>query len=195
VEYLVVALVVVAIFAAYVAWLDERVGRLQARSAAARTALSDQLVRRAEAAARIAGDGPAEPSRAAARAALEAGASDLEARAAAENDLVRALRATPLHPADPMVAELLIASRRVGVARQVYNDAVRDTRALALARVPRAFRLRAGRALPGYFDVDELDLEAVLPPSGRAAPAGRASDHPPAAVAWQRSGDATPGPV
>ena len=244
-EYLVVALLVVAIFAAYVAWLDHRVVRLQARSAAARQALSVQLLRRAEAAARIGTDAAASDtadsdtadsdtagrahaairggdadtaeddvatSRRAARAALEAGAADLagadlDARAATENDLVRALRAAPLHASDPAVADLVTASRRVAVARQVYNDAVRDTRALALARVPRAFRLSAGQALPGYFDVDELDLEARVRPSIAATAAdagvagaadradGRVADRGQSPAAWPRPEQARPGPA
>jgi hypothetical protein len=52
------------------------------------------------------------------------------------------------------------ASRRVALARQVHNDLVRD--ALALRRRPlvRVLRLARGHPVPSYFDIEApvLDL-------------------------------------
>ncbi len=188
-EYLLAAGTVLILVALYVAWLAGRVERLQVRSAAAREALEDQLVRRASAAADLAGPAGVEPSVArlhdAARAALAAQTADLDLRQAAENELTRALREAPLDPSDPTVAAATTANRRLGVARQVYNDAVRDTRSLRQAKVPRAFRLGSRHPLPHYFDIDEFDVDAPRVPPRVAAPV-RATG--PAGV-----GEATPG--
>jgi hypothetical protein len=61
----------------------------------------------------------------------------------------------------PQLADLAVASRRLGVARQVYNDAVRDTLALRQQRLPRALRLGAHHPLPRYFDIAEVQLALV----------------------------------
>lgn len=142
----------------YVWWLARRIDRLNARTGAALDALEDQLGRRAAAA--IALSAPAaSAAREAAAATTGSGRPDTDGRQAAENDLVRALRQLPGNAADD--AGLRAANRRLGVARQVYNDAVRDTKALRTARVPRMFLLARRLPLPEYFDVDELDLDAI----------------------------------
>ncbi|MFI5954069.1 hypothetical protein [Cryptosporangium sp. NPDC051539] len=147
----VVALALVLVLV-YVWWLSRRITRLTARTAAALGALDEQLVRRANAAAEL----PAAHEVAA--VAIGSGRPDSDARQGAENDLVRELRHLG---ADALAAPALPAeNRRLVVARQVYNDAVRDTRSLRTARIPRAFRLGTG-ALPLYFDVDEVDLDQV----------------------------------
>jgi hypothetical protein len=151
----IIALVLLVLF--YVWWLARRIGRLNVRTGAALDALQGQLERRAAAAATLTGGGAA-GTRQAALLAPNAGRPDTEGRQAAENDLVRALRQLPVQAADD--PELRAENRRLGVARQVYNDAVRDTRALRTARVPRMFFLGRG-TLPGYFDIDELDLDAI----------------------------------
>jgi hypothetical protein len=167
--------VVLLLLVLYVAWLARRVGRLDARTDAALRALGDQLDRRATAAAELTGL-PAGPVRVAAQAALTSGHADSDARQAAESDLTRALRTAgpALLPAgataipaglpgapDPL-ARVHAENRRLGVARQVYNDAVRDSRSLRTARIPRAFRLGRRGPLPTYFDIDEIDVERLL---------------------------------
>jgi hypothetical protein len=164
VEFVVGIVAVVVLVATYVTWLAGRIDRLQARVAAAHAALDAQLVRRAAVAAQLAerrqhrlgvrGDAV----RAAAAASL---AADPEHREAAENDLTRALRGLPLGSDDPLVTELAVASRRLGVARQVHNDAVRDTLALRCRRLPRALRLGRRHPMPAYFDIAEFTVETA----------------------------------
>ena len=137
----------------YVSWLSRRVVRLTARTGAARDALEEQLGRRAKAAAELPG------VRDVATVALSSGRPDSDSRQGAENDLVRALRNLGTAALD--APDLLPENRRLLVARQVYNDAVRDTRSLRTARIPRIFWLGRRRPLPEYFDVDELDLDAL----------------------------------
>jgi hypothetical protein len=151
VDWPVVVVAVVLVLFFYAWWLARRIARLNARTAAALDALEGQLRRRGSAAAALHG--------VAAQAALVAGRPDTDARQAAENDLVRALRQLPAQAAGD--AALRAENRRLGVARQVYNDAVRDTRALRTARIPRMFWLGRSGPLPEYFDVDELDLDAI----------------------------------
>ncbi|GAA0274054.1 hypothetical protein [Cryptosporangium japonicum] len=147
---IVVALVFVLL---YVWWLARRIARLTARTAAALDALAEQLGRRARAAAAL----PAAADLA--TATLTSGSPDTDARQGAENDLVRELRQLGTAALD--APGLLAENRRLVVARQVYNDAVRDTRSLRSARIPRIFWLARRQPLPQYFDVDELDLDAV----------------------------------
>jgi hypothetical protein len=89
-----------------------------------------------------------------------------DARIVAENGLVRALRAVPLPPDDPAMAEVRSATELLGLAKQVYDDIVRDTRALRLRRLPRALRLAGHRPMPHYFDVDEVDVAPYPPATG-----------------------------
>jgi hypothetical protein len=49
---------------------------------------------------------------------------------------------------------VVTASRRLGLARQVHTDVVRDTLAVRRRRVVRAFGLARRHGEPGYFDVD-----------------------------------------
>lgn len=157
--WFVLAAAVVVLTALYVTWTASRLDRLHARVDAAWAALDAQLVRRASAARAVAAALPAEERAAlaaAARAALEAGEEGREAR---ENDLSGALRAAvPLLPAGADLAELGTASTRVGLARAFHNDAVRDTRAVRLRRMPRALRLAGHRALPQYFEIDDTTI-------------------------------------
>ncbi|SHN45063.1 hypothetical protein [Cryptosporangium aurantiacum] len=152
-DWPVVIVVALTLVLLYVWWLSRRIARLTARTRAALDALEEQLGRRAEAAAELPGVHEV------AKAALTSGRPDSDARQGAENDLVRELRHLG---ADALEAPALLAeNRRLVVARQVYNDAVRDTRSLRTARIPRTFWLARRRPLPQYFDVDELDLDAV----------------------------------
>jgi hypothetical protein len=160
------ALGAVAVVAAYLTWLAGRVRRLHRRAEAAAAALDATLVRRAAAAAVLAEQLAQANPRAAddlyaiARAALDTRPPEREA---AENDLTLALRRLPraLPPggAPPGWPNVVTASRRVGLARQVHTDVVRDALALR-RRVPvRALRLAGRFAEPAYFDVDDPGLD------------------------------------
>jgi hypothetical protein len=166
VVWVVVALLLLAV---YLTWLTARVNRLHRRAAAAAAALDAALVRRAAAAAvladQLAGAWPeaAGDLYAAARAALDAGP---EEREAAENDLTVALRRLPEQAPDPMPGwpGVVTASRRVGLARQVHTDVVRDALAVR-RRVPvRVLRLSRRHPEPGYFDVGDPGLDAAADP-------------------------------
>lgn len=156
--WLILAVALVVLLAVWVTWTANRIDRLDARAAAARSSLDAQLVRRAAGARVIAeadvatlGEGPAERLR---RAAQEALVADDTGREAAENDLGRIL--SQLEVTDPArLAELREASSRVGIARSFYNDAVRDLHGLRGQRLPRLFRLGARRPLPAFFEIDD----------------------------------------
>lgn len=72
------------------------------------------------------------------------------------------------------LGELREAAARVPVARRLYNDAVRDTRALRARRMPRLLRLAGRVELPQFFDIDDTP-----PPDGPARTAGSAAEAEP----------------
>jgi hypothetical protein len=146
----VVALVV--LIATYVTWTASRVDRLHARAAAAQAALDAHLVRRAAAASGLADELGSQDLRLAARAALEAYPDEWEL---AENDLTRALRRVPRQCRGRAFDEVVSASRRVALTRQVHNDLVRDARALRQRPLVRVLGLARKHPEPRYFDVDE----------------------------------------
>jgi hypothetical protein len=179
----VVAVGVLVLLAVYVVWVAGRIDRSHARAAAAQATLDAHLVRRAAAAveaAETAGDGQL---RWAAKVALEAGADDREAAendltrvlrawlagagvpVAARPATDAAAAATGPRPGDPADgadgavaaghADLVRASRRVALARQVHNDLVRDALALRRRRVVQVLRLAHKHPLPAYFDIDD----------------------------------------
>lgn len=157
----------VVMLATYVTWTAGRLDRLHARVDAAEAALDAQLVRRAvaaEALPRVLVGELTEDLRATARAARTA---DLAGRESAENDLSRLLLKLGLDHDAAETAELSLSATRVGYARQFYNDAVRDTRAVRFKPVVRLLRLAGHRPLPAYFEIDD---------SGVAAPGGRGGD-------------------
>lgn len=162
--YIVVVALVIALFAVYIAWLASRLTRLHNRARAAKGALDAQLYRRARAAFELVNGeseewgSVAERVRSTAVAAM--GGHDGE-HEQVENDLTRAIADVPLPLAAPELAGVLLANRRIEVARQVYNDAVRDTAALRRKRLPRLLRLAAHLPAPSYFDVD-TGIEPVL---------------------------------
>jgi hypothetical protein len=151
-RWVVGVVVAVVLIATYVTWTARRVDRLHARVGAASRALDAHLVRRAAAAAVLAEDCGAADVYAAARAALDASPDEREA---AENDLTHVLRKLSLGSQDSVV----VASRRVALARQVHNDVVRD--ALGARRRPLVRLLGLARRYPGpaYFDVDDTTLD------------------------------------
>ncbi|HVA59762.1 MAG TPA: NUDIX hydrolase [Mycobacteriales bacterium] len=162
-------LAAIGLLGLYLSWTAGRIDRLHARLEAAAATLDAQLVRRAAAAAGLAGSGRlpvvvAERLAAAARAAQAVDGLQPD-REAAENALSRRLNA--LAEETPEVfeasAELATASLKVGLARRFHNDAVRDTLNLRRRRIPRLFRLAGRAALPGYFEIDD----SPLPPPGR----------------------------
>ncbi|MFY1694463.1 MULTISPECIES: hypothetical protein [unclassified Solwaraspora] len=148
--------VAVVLASAYLTWTAARVDRLHVRVAAAARALDAHLLRRAAAAAVLAEEKYGVELYAAARIALDAASP--EEREAAENDLTRQLRATALVGDDPATEAVVVASRRLVLARQLHTDLVRD--ALLARRRPLVRLLRFGRRHdePRYFDIDDPTL-------------------------------------
>jgi hypothetical protein len=144
---------VVVMVASYLTWTAKRVDRLHVRAASAGRALDAQLVRRAAIAAVMAEDGNPDLY-AAARAALDARQDEREP---AENDLTRMLRKIELSPED----EIIAASRKVGLARQVHTDFVRDALAVRSRPLVRLMRMTRKHPVPAYFDIDDPTLTVV----------------------------------
>lgn len=159
-ELVVPVVLAVVIIASYLTWTAGRLDRLHARVDAAEAALDAQLVRRAVAAEalprKLCRDRTAE-LRAIARVAR---AADRSGREPAENDLSRVLRQIGLDRDAPEVAELSLAAARVGLARQFYNDAVRDTRAVRFKPLVRLLGMAGHRPMPEYFEIDDTGLAA-----------------------------------
>lgn len=161
--------VAVALLATYCTWIAARVDRLHARAGRASRVLDAHLLRRAAAAAVLAEESGDADLYAAARAALDAGPPEREA---AENDLTKRLRVLTLPPAaaaaradrSPAWAtteNVIVASRRVGLARQVHNDLVRDALGVRRRRLVRLLGLARRHRSPAYFDVDDPTLDDV----------------------------------
>jgi len=149
---IVTVVTVVVLVATYLTWTAARVDRLHARAAAASSALDAHLVRRAAAAAELGeARGLAELQKVA-KAALAAPVGEREL---AENDLTRALREVP-EPSEDVVD----ASRRVALARQVHTDLARDARTLRRRLLVRLLRLARRHAEPRFFDIDEPTLDS-----------------------------------
>jgi hypothetical protein len=169
-----VVAIVVAI-ATYLTWIAARVDRLHQRATAANAALDAALVRRAAAAGGLATVVAVPRLGGLVHDALQAQASDREV---AENDLTQALRVIEFDPAQVAAAdgawtELVAASRRVALARQVHTDLVRDARAMRRRRLVRLLRLSRRHDEPRYFDIDNPVLDD--PP---AAPGGTSTQPP-----------------
>ncbi|HLU33378.1 MAG TPA: hypothetical protein VKZ74_05075 [Natronosporangium sp.] len=154
----------VLLLTAYLTWLAARVGRLHRRAASAGAALDACLVRRAAAATLLADElsttapQAAAQVRAAARTALAATPAEREA---AENDLTQVLRQLADGPARPAPGwpAVVTASRRVGLARQVHTDQVRDALAVRRRVLVRLLRLARRHPEPSYFDVGDPVLD------------------------------------
>lgn len=147
---------VVVVVATYVTWIATRVDRLHARASAAYAALDAQSVRRAAAAVTLGENNGLAAVQVAAKAVLGAYPDEREA---AENDLTRALREASRELPAETLAAVAEASRRLALARQVYNDLARD--ALAVRRRPlvRLLRLSRRHPEPRFFDIDEPTFE------------------------------------
>jgi hypothetical protein len=174
--WLLVAAGVVVLLGLWTAWTLTRLRRLEARVDRAWTALDSQLQRRAGLAEVLAREhvdalGERRAQRLAA-AASEARAPHEGDREIAENALGRLLRELPGEPAGVppvLVSDLAGTTTRMGLARQFYNDAVRDTRTLRRRRLPRLLRLHASRPLPRYFDIEDGLDQGSSRDAGRAA--------------------------
>ena len=148
----------VALLSAYLGWTAHRVERVHVRAQAAERGLDAHLLRRAAAAAVVAEQQENAELYAAARLALDA---DPDERESAENDLTRQLRAAPLSGADPAVRQLIATSRRLGLARQVHTDQVRDALTARHRLLVRALGMARRYPRPQYFDIEDPGLPAV----------------------------------
>ncbi len=168
--FVVVVLVVLLLLAAArLASTANRLDRLHVRTEAAWAALEGALSRRivATRAAAAAGAFPGPDADRLRQLTSLADRADRRTRADAENDLSRALAAEPPVIEAQLAAELADAGERVALARRLYNDAVRDTRALRAVWFTRLFRLAGRAALPDYFEI--ADQTAVVPTPRLAA--------------------------
>lgn len=144
-------------------WTAGRLDRQHLRLEAAQASLDTQLARRAGLASELASCGLVDPAtsvlllEAVGRTRDSAG---LE-RWQAESELTAVLQQGGLwadQPADPLVLDLVDATRRVAMARRIRNDLAVNTRALHDRRRVRWFRL-AGRAKrPEPVDFDDRPL-------------------------------------
>jgi hypothetical protein len=154
-------LVVVVLVGLYLSQMAGRLDRLHIRVDRARSALDEQLLRRSAASLELATSGLLDPalSIVLGEAAHRARAADPQGRRAAESDLTLALQATfddPEHIAElraepaaaALVDELAGASRRVRLARQFLDDAVRSCARVREQRVVRWFRLAGSAPYP-----------------------------------------------
>ncbi len=172
--YVVVLVAVLSLLATYLVWTDGRLDRLGTRMQGAWSALDAQLVRRSAAAGELAAycrrhqlgaSALVEAMEDAAVAAQTAGEADRER---AENELSKAIRAAlpsigdlSTQPEKPgrLRAELDAAATRVGLARQFYNDAVRDLRGLRRRRIAGLLaRTRGLGASAAFFEIDDTAL-------------------------------------
>jgi hypothetical protein len=184
VGWLIFAVVVAVLVTLWVTFTLTRLDRLHARVDAAHAAMDAQLVRRAAAllhVAEIPDSGLPDEQRVGyervATRALSAPPDD-PARQEVENAVGRSLRELAERPdrlrADA-AAELRETAARVLIARRFYNDAVRDTRALRVRRLPRLFRMAGRRAMPQFFDIDDT-VPADRPAHPAALPAPMEED-------------------
>jgi hypothetical protein len=174
---LLVLAAVVVLLAAWSAWTQTRLRRLEGRVDRAWTSLDTQLQRRAGLAAELARDHAAAvgEDRAArlAAAACEVRAPRAGDRELAENALGRELRDLPDDlPGVPAAlrADLEGTATRIGLARRFYNDAVRDTAALRTRRLPSVLRLHGSRPMPRFFDIEDGLREVTSSASGGGRP-------------------------
>lgn len=157
--WLVVTVVVLVVaVATYLTWVATRVDRLHARANAAYSALDAHSIRRAAAAAGLGDRFALTDVQAAAKSVLAASPDD---RVPAENDLTARLRtAVATSTLDGAEVDSVVAtSRRLGLARQVHTDLVRDARAVRRHPLVRLFGFARKYPAPGFFDMDEPTLD------------------------------------
>jgi hypothetical protein len=166
---LVVAVVVLVCgIGSYVTWTAGRLDRLSARVDGAWNALDAQLVRRAAAATELAAhlrrhrmvdEERALELQRSAIAARDASKADRETR---ENDLSRAIRTVSEEvfggggKAERLAEDLRAAGTKVMLARQFYNDAVRDDRSLRRRWLPRLLTVQhRAEHRRTFFEIDD----------------------------------------
>ncbi|MDQ4085197.1 MAG: hypothetical protein M3165_05210 [Actinomycetota bacterium] len=167
-EWLVLAAVVVVVFAVLLSWTAGRVDRLHHRVNSARAGLEAQLMHRSGATLELAATGLLDPARSLLLldAAHQARASDQPDRELAESDLSRALVASlgdeaelsrlREHPdARELLAELGNACRKVELSRRFHNDVVSSTLALRRNWVVRWFGLAGHAPMPTMVELDD----------------------------------------
>ncbi len=160
--------VVAALAVAYLGWTAHRVERVHVRAQSAERALDAHLLRRAAAAAVVAEHTDNVELYAAARLALDARPDERET---AENDLTRQLQAVRLTGTDAATRTLAATNRRVGLARQVHTDLVRDALTSRERLLVRALRMARRYPRPQYFDIEEPAPAVALPVPATASPA------------------------
>ncbi|MDF2826679.1 MAG: exopolyphosphatase [Mycobacterium sp.] len=169
----VLAVIVVALVAAWAYQTANRLDRLHVRYDLSWQALDSALARRAVVARAVAADAGAGAlrRRLSTRADI-AERADRPSRETAENELSAALAQVDIAalPA-ALVAELADAEARVLLARRFHNDAVRDTLALRERPVVRWLRLGGHAPLPTYFEITERGAAegAVAPGAPRTS--------------------------
>lgn len=172
-DWVLVAIIVVAAIGVYLSWTAGRLDRLHARLEAARSALDAQLYRRSAVALEVATSGMLDPATAllVADAAHRARSGGDEERELVESDLSKALAAAfpdvetceqlARQPgASALLAELGAACRRVEMARRFHNDAAATARVLRSRRLVRVFRLAGHAPMPETVEMDDA------PPAG-----------------------------
>ena len=152
----------------YVTWTAARLDRLLARVDAAWNALDAQLVRRAAVAGELAAHlrrhrlAPEEMAKALQYAAVAVRNAEPPDREALENALGHEIRAVLDEvagrggKAEALADELRAAASRVQLARQFYNDAVRDNRARRRRWLPRLLTIRhRDEPQRAFFEIDD----------------------------------------
>ncbi|UOG22134.1 LemA family protein [Gordonia amicalis] len=161
--WIVIGIVLVLLVVGWAYHTANRLDRLNVRVDLARQSLYASLDRRAVVVRAIAAElaaaeagGPSASTRELAALADRAERSAPEMREDAENAVSAALARTDGRGRSPaLVIELADAETRVMMARRFYNDAVRDTRALAERRLVRWLRLGGRASPPTYFEINE----------------------------------------
>ena len=164
----VVVVLLVCGVGSYVTWTAGRLDRLLARADATWNALDAQLVRRAAVAGELAAHlrrhrmVAEERALALQHAAVAVRNAPLDEREALENVLGHEIRALLDEVAgrggktEALAEELRAASARVRLARQFYNDAVRDNNARRRRWVPRLLTVRhRDETQRTFFEIDD----------------------------------------
>jgi hypothetical protein len=165
--WLVVSVVVlVVLVATYLTLVATRVDRLHVKAGAAFLALGSHSARRASAAAAFGEQEGFGDTQAAATEVLEVLENAPDERQAAENTLTRALRLATAKlaggspdVAGPALIEVIDASRRLALARQVHSDLVRDAQAVRRRPLVRMLGLNRRHPEPAFFDIDDPSLD------------------------------------
>ncbi len=171
--WVLLALLAVALVAAWLYWTASRLDRMHHRIEVARVSLDTQLLHRSGSALELAGAEVLDPARSvllleAAHAARAADPGEFER---AESELSAVLRAVFDDEEEarrlkddelvgPLVSELAGDCRKVELARRFHNDVAASARGLRSSRRVRWLRL-TGRA----GEVQAVDLDDVPPPA------------------------------